>query len=81
MHSYTLQQHQPSGETYLLEYDERNEIVAAVPNVNADLAEVQRDIESGAMPATLDQEWHDNAEWARAQRWGYPLTLAELSAE
>ncbi len=78
MHSFTLQRVQPSGELFLLEYDERNEIVAAIPDVNSDLRETLRDIELGNMPSTLDAEWYDNAEWARAQRWGFPLTETDL---
>ena len=82
-HTYTIQRHQPSGELYMLEYDEANEIVAAIPNVNAldsaeSIREMLDEIERGDVPATLDQEWHDNAEWARAQHWGYPLTAADV---
>ena len=80
MHSYTLQTHRPSGEVYLLEYDEQNTIVAAVPNVNADLAETLHAIESGDMPGTLDEEWHENAAWAQQQRWGYPLDADDVAA-
>ena len=78
MHSYTLQRVQPSGDLFLLEYDEQDEIVAVIPNVNADALELLHDIESGNMPSTLDLEWHDNAEWAQEQRWGFPLTAADL---
>lgn len=80
MHTFTLQAHQSSGDIFLLEYDGEDRIVAACPNVNMsreELRGVLADIEANDVP-TLDAEFYDNAEWARAQRWGYPLTAEDL---
>ncbi len=83
--TYTLQQCQPSDETYLLEWDEQDQIVAAVPNVNLtreELRELAEAIDNGDEIDEIDGvEFRENAAWARAQRWGYPLTAAYFADE
>lgn len=80
-HTFTLQRVQASGDVFALEYDERAEIVAAIPDTELsrqELVELLNAIEAGNMEP-LDSEWRENAEWARAQQWGYPLTADDFA--
>lgn len=68
----TVQRHIPSGEAYVLEYNDSNEIIG-----------VRGPLYYGDMPAMFQllgrvEVQSKGAEWARHQVWGFPLDPKDL---